>query len=77
MPEPDITRFDLNRDGVINQHDMGLLLAHWKAKAGDPNFLYCLDFNTDGVIDIYDVTMMAVHYGKNTGEYAYATPPAV
>lgn len=55
---------DLNRDGVIDRHDIEILLAHYGTKRGDPNFLYFLDFNEDGEIDILDVIAMTVLYGK-------------
>ena len=56
--------WDLNRDKVVNDKDLGIFKGVFGLQANNPNFLPLADFNEDGVIDGKDLIILAQHIGE-------------
>jgi parallel beta-helix repeat protein len=55
---------DVNRDGVVDSTDLGILGGAWGSFIGDPNYLPEADINDDGVVDSSDLGIMGAHWGE-------------
>lgn len=50
---------DLNRDGVVNCDDLGLVKASFGMRAGNPSFNPVVDLDSNGIIDARDLALVA------------------
>jgi len=55
---------DVNRDGVIDNLDMDLLMAAMYSRPGMPNWNKDCDLNGDGTVDMKDVGIASRNFGK-------------
>jgi Dockerin type I domain len=53
---------DLNNDGYVDQHDLGLLLAAYGTTPGEAHWSQRADINLDGVVDQADLQEVLVQY---------------
>lgn len=58
------TCYDLNGDGVVNQKDIDIVVAHFGAVVGDSNFDPRYDFDNSGSINVVDVGIIVSHEGE-------------
>ena len=56
--EPDISKYDVTDDGVINILDLVYVAARFGEETDEG------DVNNDGKVDILDLTLVAKHFGK-------------
>ena len=56
-------RGDINADGVINQSDLGILLASYDFCEGDLEYNPDADINGDSCVDQADLGILLAHYG--------------
>ena len=54
--------YDLNKDGVIDIHDITYALQFLLAVPGDPNWDEAADVNGDGVVEIADLILILANY---------------
>jgi hypothetical protein len=57
------SRVDVNRDGVVNDDDLSVLLSEYRRRAPSPGFK-AGDVNADGVVDALDLSVLLSAYGK-------------
>ncbi|MFC5514066.1 dockerin type I domain-containing protein [Massilia jejuensis] len=50
---------DLNRDGVVNCDDLGLVKASFGMRAGNPSFNPVVDLDNNGIVDARDLALVA------------------
>lgn len=62
LPGPAPRPGDINRDGRVDQGDLGILLAAWDTRPGDPNWNPQADLNADGVIDQADLGILLANW---------------
>lgn len=62
----DLGKWDINKDGKVNNLDLSELSLSYNSKTGDKNFNNLYDFNTDGIIDIYDLVSLANNFTIST-----------
>jgi hypothetical protein len=55
---------DLNKDGIVNILDIGLVARAYGCKPGDQRWNAVADLNNDEVADILDISIVAKDYGK-------------
>jgi hypothetical protein len=60
---------DVNRDGYINNVDVGLLQAAYNSTPSSPNWNPTCDLNKDGKVDLNDATTLGSHVGLNIWDY--------
>ena len=58
------SRYDLNKDGVIDLNDVTFALMYLMVAEGDPLWddAKVVDFNGDGIIDIQDLLLILANY---------------
>lgn len=57
---------DINKDGVVDIHDLVILAAAYGSTAGAPNWNPNADLNKDGVVNLLDLMILAGDYGKTS-----------
>jgi Dockerin type I domain len=60
--DPGLTPGDVNGDGVVDQSDLGLLLAAYDYCDGDPNYNPAADFDGDGCVGQPDLGVLLANY---------------
>jgi len=60
----DIKSPDVNRDGVVNMKDIGLVARNFNAKEGEERFSPECDLNSDGIVNMRDVNIAVLNFGK-------------
>ena len=56
---------DLDRDRIIGQGDLDVVVAHWRAVRGDGIYRGFVDLNKDGEISLIDMALVALHWGED------------
>lgn len=56
---------DINRDGAVNQQDLGMLLAAYGACSGGPQYLLFADFDRDGCVGQGDLGLLLGEFGSS------------
>jgi hypothetical protein len=56
---------DVNKDGKVDDADLGLVNAAFGSKPGDANWNPDCDLNGDGKIDISDMAIVTKNYGRD------------
>jgi len=61
---PGYSRYDVNRDGVVDLNDITYALMYIMTGVGDPEWEEAMhmDFNGDGIIDIEDLILILANY---------------
>lgn len=52
---------DINRDGIIDIHDIVLMSKAFGSQFGDPNWNPNADLNQDGIVDIEDLSIISTY----------------
>jgi len=55
---------DVNKDGVVDLVDLGLLGKAYSSHLGDPNYNWDADFNKDWKVDLTDQAIMGQHWAQ-------------
>jgi hypothetical protein len=55
---------DINKDGVVDLHDLAIIAAAYGSTPGDPNWNPDADLNKDGVVSLLDFQLVASEYGQ-------------
>ena len=68
---PQTLPWDINNDGIVDNHDLILVSENFGTKA--PTHLK-VDVNKDGQVDIVDLLIVAVHFGESINPEVPAAP---
>ena len=68
---PQTLPWDINNDGIVDNHDLVLVSENFGTK--DPTHPK-VDVNKDGRVDIVDLLIVAVHFGKSVNPETPAAP---
>lgn len=60
-----LPRTDLNKDGVVNILDLGIIANAFGSLPQNPRWNPAADVNNDGKVNIIDLTLAAVDFGKS------------
>jgi hypothetical protein len=60
---------DINRDGVVDMHDIGAICGKFATKKGDVNWNPNVDLNKDGIISMADIGLVLKDYGKRWNSF--------
>jgi hypothetical protein len=55
---------DINKDGVVDLHDLAIVAAAYGSTPGDPNWNPDADLNKDGVVSLLDFQLVANEYAQ-------------
>lgn len=55
---------DINKDGIVDSSDLGILGVAWGSISGEPNYISDADLNKDSVIDSIDLGIIGVCWGR-------------
>lgn len=56
---------DVNRDGVVDMHDIGTVCIRFATKEGDVKWNPDADLNEDGIVNMSDIGLVVKDYGKS------------
>jgi uncharacterized protein (DUF2237 family) len=57
---------DINKDGVVDQQDLAILVAAYGSTSGDPQWNAEADLNSDGIINLLDLLLLGRDWGKTS-----------
>ena len=55
---------DINRDGVVDMHDIGAVCSRFATRKGDVNWNPDADLNGDDIVNMTDIGLVLKDYGK-------------
>lgn len=67
-PTPDLAKFDLNKDGIVNALDVSSLIKNFgllRSEASRTPKLKAVDLNNDGVVDQKDLDLLNQHIANS------------
>ncbi|MGL5086857.1 MAG: glycosyl hydrolase family 8, partial [Clostridium sp.] len=68
-------KYDLNKDGIINNLDLLIVAKDYNFHSNNVNFNINVDFNKDNIIDIYDLTLIASNFNNEIESKYYGIKP--
>ena len=66
-PETVYSRFDVNKDSVVDMSDVDAALVAFMTEPGDANWNAACDVNYDGIVDILDLALIRSNFTPVTG----------
>jgi len=55
---------DINTDGKVDEHDLGILVAAYGSTPSAPNWNLSADINGNKIVEVQDLFVIGTNYGK-------------